>query len=72
MSILPADLVLNLVIWALLALCLAAWQTFTARSPAQPSFGDLVRHARRWLLVRWLLLAGWAWLGWHLFVRTTI
>lgn len=25
----------------------------------------------RWRSARWLVLAGWLWLGWHLFVRST-
>lgn len=34
-------------------------------------FGPVVRWATRSWVGRVLLLLGWAWLGWHLFVRGT-
>jgi hypothetical protein len=34
-----------------------------------PSMSDLLRAASRPLAGRWILLALWIWLGWHLFVR---
>jgi hypothetical protein len=70
MNLLPADFTLNLILWGVIAAGLALWQVLTIRSGDLPAFGDLVRLARRHLVTRWLLVAGWAWLGWHLFVRT--
>jgi hypothetical protein len=54
------------VIWA----ALVCWQAFAVRSCRFPSFGVLVRLLRRYWVTRWALLGAWAWLGWHLFVRT--
>lgn len=31
----------------------------------------LTRFRTRWRPARWVLLAGWLWLGWHLFVRAS-
>ena len=36
-----------------------------------PTLAALLRSARRNVLVRIVLLAGWAWIGWHFFVRTS-
>jgi hypothetical protein len=33
------------------------------------TFGELVAAVALLSPVRWLLLAGWLWLGWHLFAR---
>jgi hypothetical protein len=71
MNPLPADYTANLVIWAIVWAALIGWQVVTARAPRLDSFSALVVLARRTLASRWLLVAGWAWLGWHLFVRTS-
>ena len=34
-----------------------------------PTLGAVLRWLMRRRGVRWLLVAGWLWLGWHLFVR---
>jgi hypothetical protein len=70
MNLLPADWTLNVVILGAIAAALAMWQALAARHDDLVSFGDLVGLARQHLLTRWLLLAAWAWLGWHLVVRT--
>lgn len=36
-----------------------------------PTFAALLREVSTHVVVRVLLLAGWAWLGWHFFVRTS-
>ena len=36
-----------------------------------PTAAALVRTAVRNVVVRVILLAGWAWVGWHFFVHTT-
>jgi hypothetical protein len=33
------------------------------------TLGTVVRALTRWWPARWLLLTGWLWVGWHLFVR---
>ncbi len=43
---------------------LAGW-----RARRTPTLGELVGALATWPPTRWLLLAGWLWLGWHLFVR---
>jgi hypothetical protein len=55
--------------YALLAIWLLACELRARRGGALPTFTALVRGAARWPLVRALLLAGWLWVGWHLFVR---
>lgn len=34
-----------------------------------PTAGEFMRWFTRLRAARWLLLAGWLWLGWHLFAR---
>jgi Family of unknown function (DUF6186) len=36
---------------------------------AVPTAADLVDLVMRHPVGRWVVLAGWLWLGWHLFVR---
>ena len=35
-----------------------------------PTLGQAATSAMRSRAGRWLVLAGWLWLGWHLFVRS--
>ncbi len=70
MNPLPANWTINVAIWAVVWSALLGWQLITARSPRLPSFGSMVRLARRWWVTRWALLLLWVWLGWHLFVDT--
>jgi hypothetical protein len=51
----------------LVVLSLVAW---VARGRV-PSAIAVVRSASRSIVVRSVLLLGWAWVGWHLFVRTS-
>ncbi|MEW2382642.1 hypothetical protein AB0873_11235 [Micromonospora sp. NPDC047707] len=68
----PANWRINMAIWALIFAATVAWQLISVRSRRLVSFGDLIRLARRWWILRWALLVFWMWLGWHLFVRTAI
>lgn len=70
-DLLPPTRAGNLVVWAVLWSALLGWQIVSVVVPALPSIGDVVRAIRRRWLGRWALLAGWASLGWHLFVETT-
>jgi len=70
-NLLPADRVVNLLVWAVLGVALAAWQTRSVVTHRTAGLTDVVRLARRRLVTRWAMLAGWAWIGWHLFVRTS-
>ena len=57
--------------WAvLLGLCLA-WEGLglVFGHDRWPSMSDLLRTVSRPVAGRWILLALWIWLGWHLFVR---
>jgi len=68
--ILPPDSrATNLVIWAILFGTLALWQIVTALHPRLSSLGDFFGLLERWWVTRWALLAGWFWLGWHVWVR---
>jgi hypothetical protein len=40
-----------------------------ARRRGSGTFGDALTLALRWRPARFVFLAGWLWLGWHLFVR---
>lgn len=71
MSVLPDDRAANLAIFGVVWMAVISWQLITAHTDRLPSFVSVVGLAKRWRTARWALLAGWAWLGWHLFVRTT-
>lgn len=71
MNPLPHDWRLNIALWVVIWSAIFLWQAVTVRSANLESFGSVVRLVRRWWLTRWVLLAAWAWLGWHLFVQTT-
>src|SRR2546430_14604258 len=63
--------VIGLTGWAvLLGLCLA-WEGLGLVFGHEhwPSMSDLLRTVSRPVVGRWILLALWIWLGWHLFVR---
>jgi hypothetical protein len=36
-----------------------------------PTLAALLRSATRTAVIRVIALAGWAWIGWHFFVRTS-
>lgn len=69
MSFPPADRGLNLLIWAGLFGALALWQAITLLRPDLPSAGAFFGFLKRSRIARWGLLAGWFWLGWHVWVR---
>lgn len=48
---------------------LAIWTVATSVRPRLPTLAVVVRAITAPRLGRVLLLLGWAWLGWHLFVR---
>jgi hypothetical protein len=67
----PQLRVVGLIGWAvLLGLCLA-WEGLglVYGHDHWPSMSDLLRTVSRPVAGRWILLALWIWLGWHLFVR---
>lgn len=69
---LPHSRAANLAIWVAMWVALFGWQAATVLSGRLPSIADVVRALRRWWLTRWVLLVGgWGWLGWHIFVRTS-
>jgi hypothetical protein len=37
-----------------------------------PTLGDVLSFLMRSRAGRWLVLIGWVWLGWHLFVRSGV
>jgi hypothetical protein len=37
-----------------------------------PTLGDVLSFLMRSRVGRWFVLIGWAWLGWHLFVRSGV
>lgn len=47
----------------------AVWTVATSVKPQLPTLAAVVRVIAAPRLGRVLLLLGWAWLGWHLFVR---
>ena len=59
----------TLVGFAVFAAAAVALEIAARRSGQVTTFGDLLSVALRRWPVRILLLAGWMWLGWHLFVR---
>lgn len=66
----PADRTTNLIIWVVLWSLFFGWAALTSLRHELPSFGTLAAAFRQRRWARWTLLAAWAWLGWHLFVRT--
>ena len=56
--------------WAVLAVAAAALEVRARRRPGRlVPLGAAVALALRIRFVRFAALAGWLWLGWHLFVR---
>ncbi|HEX5586911.1 MAG TPA: DUF6186 family protein [Acidimicrobiia bacterium] len=55
----------------IVAAIVAASATAVVTHGRFPSFAALLREVSQHVVVRVLLLAGWAWLGWHFFVRTS-
>jgi hypothetical protein len=58
--------------WIVIAVAISlAWATAVITHGRFPPLAVLLRDASKHVAVRVLLLAGWAWLGWHFFVRTS-
>jgi hypothetical protein len=55
--------------FAIIAGAGAGWAVITAYRPNSVTFGQALRGLTRTTTGRLLMLAGWAWLGWHLFAR---
>jgi hypothetical protein len=55
------------VVWG----ALVATQVFAVRTRRIPTVGAWIRTLVRRPGVRVVLLAGWLWLGWHFFVRSS-
>jgi hypothetical protein len=49
-----------------------AWTAVTAIRRGLPTIGDASAELTRARLVRMIVVIGWAWIGWHLFVRTSV
>jgi Family of unknown function (DUF6186) len=59
---------LTFAVYAVIAVALLALQAMTSRRGAL-TLGQLTNRVMRRRSVRIVFLLGWAWLGWHLFVR---
>ncbi len=57
--------------YAMAALLLAGLQVASVASRRFPSIGQAAAVVTRRRAGRYLVLAGWLWLGWHLFVRSS-
>lgn len=53
-----------------IAAALLACQVASVVSRRIPSIGQVASLVPSRRVGRWLLLAGWLWMGWHLFVRS--
>jgi hypothetical protein len=56
--------------YCLLAAAFAGCQVAGLLSGRIPTIGQTVARITAGRAGRWLLLAGWLWLGWHLFARS--
>ena len=63
--------VLGLAGWVVILGLALAWEGLGLAFAREgwPSMSDLLRSVSRPVVGRWVLLALWLWLGWHLFVR---
>jgi hypothetical protein len=58
--------------WILIAVAItAAWVSAVVSRGRFPTAIALLRTAMHNVVVRGIALAGWAWVGWHFFVRTS-
>ena len=62
----------TLVGYGVIAAALLGCQAASLVSPRIPSIGQLASLIASRRLGRWLLLAAWLWVGWHLFVRSHV
>ena len=56
--------------YGVIAAALVACQLVSLTSHRIPTIGRALAHVAGRRVARWLLLAGWLWVGWHLFVRS--
>jgi hypothetical protein len=59
------------VLWAALFAGMVVLEgiSLSTRGKDWPSLSDLLRAATRPVFGRWIMLAFWLWLGWHMFIR---
>jgi hypothetical protein len=58
--------------WIVIAVAItAAWISAVVSRGRFPTAIALLRTATQNVVVRGIALAGWAWVGWHFFVRTS-
>jgi uncharacterized protein DUF6186 len=58
--------------WIVIVIAIAvAWTGMVVSRGRFPDAAALLRLATRRVVVRVILLAGWAWVGWHFFVHTS-
>jgi uncharacterized membrane protein len=58
--------------WIVIVIAIAAaWTGVVVSHRRFPDAAALLRLATRRVVVRVILLAGWAWIGWHFFVHTS-
>lgn len=62
----------TLVGYCLIAAALLGCQLASQVSRRIPSVGQVASLIASRRAGRWLLLAGWLWVGWHLFVRSHV
>jgi hypothetical protein len=61
---------LGYAIYAVIAVLIVLWGVLTeVRGPRYATFDDIVTRLMRHPFWRWAVWAGWAFVGWHLFVR---
>ncbi len=63
---------LTLAGYGVIVVVAAAWGAVTATRPGLGTLRQAVDALTRTRLTRSVVLLGWAWIGWHLFVRTTV
>ena len=62
----------TLVGYCVIAAAFLGCQLASLVSPRIPSIGQLASLIASRRAGRWLLLGGWLWIGWHLFVRSHV
>jgi hypothetical protein len=58
--------------YAVLAAALLAGQAVALVTGRIPTLGQAASVVARRPVGRWAVLAGWLWIGWHLFVRSHV
>ena len=62
---------LTFVVWGLLAAAFVVAQVVAVKTHRLPTLAELIRFLVRHPAARVAFLAGWLWLGWHFFVRSS-